>query len=222
MTNWESFFSQEYKKEYFQDLLNRVSKQREEDIVYPSENRVFYAFEKTPFDKVKVVIIGQDPYHGKDQAMGLAFSVSEKIKKLPPSLKNIYKEVYKNDLDKIPKHGDLTSWAEQGVFLLNASLTVSESKPNSHSLYGWKIFTDNCIRYISENKSGVVFLLWGNFAKGKEEIIDTDKHHIISTTHPSPFSARKGFLGSDCFSKANDILISNDQEPIFWKALNIK
>lgn len=217
MKSWYDFLEEEQKKEYFQNLILKVSEQRKNGTVYPPEDLVFNAFEKTPLEDLRVVILGQDPYHGENQAMGLSFSVPKSQKKLPPSLKNIYKEVYKDDLSKMPKSGDLSFWAEQGVFLLNSTLTVSAKNPNSHADFGWQVFTDNCIRYISKNKKNVVFLLWGNFAHKKITLIDEKKHKIITTAHPSPFSAHRGFLGSDCFNDANKYLESVGLKTIQWK-----
>lgn len=218
MKNWSDFFKLEEEKDYYKKLKEKITKERKINTIYPSEDNVFKAFELTPLEELKVVILGQDPYHNENQAMGLSFSVPESQKKLPPSLKNIYKELYKTDsLKEIPKSGDLTHWSTQGVFLLNAALTVREHEPNSHSKYGWHEFTDNCIKYINENKENVVFLLWGAFAHKKEELIDSNKHFIIKTPHPSPFSARRGFFGSDCFNQVNSLLLNKNMKPIIWK-----
>ncbi len=218
MKNWSNFFNQEEKKDYYKELKEKITKERKTNKIYPSEDNVFKAFELTPLEELKVVILGQDPYHNENQAMGLSFSVPESQKKLPPSLKNIYKELYKTDsLKEIPKSGDLTHWSTQGVFLLNAALTVREHEPNSHAKYGWHEFTDNCIKYINENKENVVFLLWGAFAHKKEILINSDKHFVIKTPHPSPFSARRGFFGSDCFNQVNSLLLNKNMKPIIWK-----
>lgn len=194
-------------------------------IIYPEKDKVFKAFEFTPFDEVKVVILGQDPYHGAGQAQGLAFSVPDGIL-LPPSLKNIFKELhtnfYKDEtsssfLERIKnKQGDLTSWAKQGVFLLNSVLTVEEGKPASHSKIGWSEFTDSVIKKISDEKEGVIFLLWGNFAKQKASLVDTTKHTVLLAAHPSPLSAYNGFFGCGHFKKVNEILKGRGEGEIEW------
>jgi uracil-DNA glycosylase len=185
--------------------------------VYPKGADIFNAFNKTPFDKLEVVILGQDPYHGESQAHGLSFSVQKGVT-IPPSLRNIYKEL-QTDIPgfKIPDHGNLTEWAKQGVLLLNASLTVQAGIPGSHQKKGWEEFTDNVIKTISDKKQGVVFILWGAFAQAKAELIDTTKHHIIKSPHPSPFSADRGFFGSKPFSKTNEILKKGGKTPIDWQ-----
>ncbi|PID84181.1 uracil-DNA glycosylase [Candidatus Gracilibacteria bacterium] len=185
-------------------------------VIYPHPKNIFRAFEKTNFDDLKVVILGQDPYHGPGQAQGFCFSVPKDMK-LPPSLQNIYKELDSSLGVKPAKTGDLTAWTEQGVFLLNAVLTVEKGKPTSHSKIGWETFTDKVIETISKKKEGVVFLLWGAFAQGKEKFIDTSKHFVLKTTHPSPFSAHRGFLGSGCFAEANRILKENGKTEIDWR-----
>jgi uracil-DNA glycosylase len=178
---------------------------------------VFNAFKLTPFENVKVVILGQDPYHGPGQAEGLCFSVPSGIP-LPPSLQNIYKEIEQDlGIKMNVKNGHLAKWCEQGVFLLNAVLTVEKGKPASHAGKGWEIFTDEVIRKISEEKSGVVFLLWGNYAIKKKALIDTSKHFVLNAPHPSPFSAYSGFFGCEHFSKTNEILEKQNQKPIDWK-----
>lgn len=212
--SWLDKLKLEIKKPYFDELSNYIEKECKNETIYPSINNIFKAF-NTPFNKIKVVIIGQDPYHGKNQANGLSFSVN-KVEKIPPSLKNIFKEL-KTDLNKeIPNHGDLTQWSEQGVFLLNATLTVKEKSPGSHQKKGWETFTDKCIEKLSQEREGIVFLLWGNFAKQKSELIDTTKHFILETTHPSPFSAHRGFLGCKHFSKTNDLLKQQNKPIISW------
>jgi len=185
--------------------------------IYPKGSDIFNAFSKTPFDELKVVIIGQDPYHGVNQAHGLSFSVQKGITP-PPSLKNIYKELL-TDIPgfAIPSHGDLTEWAEQGVLLLNATLTVRDSTPASHQKKGWEEFTDQVIKTISEKKEGIVFILWGSYAQAKAELIDQKKHFIIKSPHPSPFSADRGFFGSKPFSKTNAILAKEGKKPIDWQ-----
>ena len=184
---------------------------------YPKNKDIFNAFNYTPFNEVKVVILGQDPYHGMGQAHGLSFSVQKGIA-VPPSLKNIYKELASEIKGfEIPNHGDLTAWAKQGVLLLNATLTVRAHEAGSHQKQGWEKFTDYVISQISAKKSGVVFLLWGRFAQQKESLIDTTKHYVIKSAHPSPFSAYNGFLGSKPFSKTNEILEKQGLEAINWQ-----
>jgi len=213
---WKSVLSEEFNKEYFIGLTDFIKKEISEGKqIYPPGKCIFNAFEKTPFDKVKVVILGQDPYHGLGQAHGLSFSVPQGIKQ-PPSLVNIFKEI-KNDLNiDPPSHGNLEQWAEQGVFLLNAILTVRNGEPASHSQAGWADFTDKVIKSISEHKSGVVFLLWGNFAKQKKALIDTSKHFVLESAHPSPFSATK-FFGCKHFSETNKILKEQGLQEIDWQ-----
>jgi uracil-DNA glycosylase len=185
-------------------------------IVYPPGPQIFSAFDHTPFDRVKVVILGQDPYHGPGQAHGLSFSVPAGTT-FPPSLLNIFKEM-RSDLGyPIPSSGNLSSWADQGVLLLNATLTVRASQAGSHQGKGWEEFTDAVIRTISEKKSGVVFILWGKFAQAKEVLIDTTKHYILKSPHPSPFSANRGFFGSKPFSRTNEILMRDGKTPIDWR-----
>jgi uracil-DNA glycosylase len=211
--SWKKLLSSEINATYFTDLLQFLAAEKKNHRIFPPEKEIFNAFNLTPLEKIKVVIIGQDPYHGIGQAHGLCFSVNDGIK-FPPSLKNIFKEL-QNDLDiPIPISGNLTHWAEQGVFLLNNTLTVRKKTPTSHQKKGWEEFTDAVIKLISEQKSGVVFLLWGSFAQSKENLIDTTKHHILKTTHPSPFSAHKGFLGCKHFSTTNKILIEQGKTPI--------
>lgn len=182
---------------------------------FPPKSQIFRALELTPMEKIKVVILGQDPYHGEGEANGLAFSVNKDIK-IPPSLKNIYKEL-ENDLGiKPPSHGDLTSWANQGILLLNSVLTVEKDKPGSHRNIGWQEYTDSLIKKISESKQHVVFILWGKYAQQKKSLIDTSKHLLIESPHPSPFSARKGFFGSKPFSKTNAYLTQHNLKKIDW------
>jgi uracil-DNA glycosylase len=183
--------------------------------VYPPGSLIFNAFNVTPFDKVKVVILGQDPYHGRGQAHGLCFSVPKGVKP-PPSLVNIFKEIQHDLHLRIPRHGDLTYWATQGVFLLNTILTVEANLPASHQGRGWEAFTDTVIQKISEEKKGVVFLLWGRFAQNKAALIDADKHYILKAAHPSPFSAYSGFMGCSHFSQANALLEKQGLPPIDW------
>ncbi len=215
---WLHVLHDEFDKLYMVELRSFLKKEKDEGHkVYPKNADIFNAFNTTPFDKVEVVILGQDPYHGEHQAHGLSFSVQKGITP-PPSLKNIYKELA-TDIPgfEIPKHGDLTEWAEQGVLLLNASLTVRASSPGSHQKKGWEEFTDTVIKKLSDEKEGLVFILWGSFAQAKAELIDQKKHHIIKSPHPSPFSADRGFFGSKPFSKTNEILEKEGKKPIDWQ-----
>lgn len=213
--SWLKQLSPEFEKDYFGELKNYLTREKQSHQVYPPGQRIFAAFDITPFDKVKVVIIGQDPYHGPGQANGLSFSVSSGIRQ-PPSLKNIFKEL-NNDLGTpIPDHGDLEKWAAEGVLMLNAVLTVRHKQPGSHRGQGWENFTDSVISTLSAEKKGLVFILWGSFARSKKALIDTEKHHIIESTHPSPFSAHNGFFGSRPFSRTNELLKQQGKEPIDW------
>lgn len=212
--NWQQIIDIEKAKDYFIDLDFFLKSERQNFNIFPKVKDVFKAFELTPLDKLKVVLIGQDPYHKINQAHGLSFSVNSGIK-TPPSLVNIYKEL-KTDLNiPIAEHGNLTHWAKQGVLLLNATLTVREGQPGSHQKKGWEIFTNEIIKYISENTENTVFLLWGNFAKTKKEIINSSKHLVLEAAHPSPL-ARGAFFGSKHFSKSNEFLISKGKVPIDW------
>jgi uracil-DNA glycosylase len=216
--SWLKVLQGEFEKDYMLKLKQFLKEEKEAGHkVYPKGGDIFNAFNKTPFDKLKVVILGQDPYHGAHQAHGLSFSVQKGITP-PPSLKNIYKELV-TDIPGfvIPNHGDLTGWAEQGVLLLNASLTVREGAPASHQKRGWEEFTDTVIKTISEKKEGIVFILWGAFAQAKAELIDQKKHFIIKSPHPSPFSADRGFFGSKPFSKTNAILEKEGKTRIDWQ-----
>lgn len=207
----------EFEKPYFKKIKNAILDEKEKGkTIYPPSHLIFNAFDTTPFESVKVVILGQDPYHGEGQAMGLSFSVPNGIT-IPPSLQNIFKEL-KSDIPDfiIPSNGDLSHWAKQGVLLLNAFLTVNKSEPASHQKFGWETFTDEVIRTISNQLDGVVFLLWGNFAQQKEILIDTNKHLVLKAPHPSPFSAHKGFLGCQHFSKTNDFLKIKNKTTINW------
>lgn len=214
--DWDHVLKEDFNSDYFKNLMNEVKKEYLQNIVYPKQEYIFKALELTSYEDVKVVILGQDPYHGENEAHGLSFSVLEGVK-VPPSLKNIFKEL-KDDL-KIENNskGDLTSWAKEGVLLLNASLTVIRNKPNSHKHLNWNIFTDNIIKKLNDKESPVVFILWGNFAKTKKKYITNKRHLVLESTHPSPFSAYQGFLGSKPFSKTNEFLIKNKLKPINWK-----
>jgi uracil-DNA glycosylase len=212
---FKKFIQEEEKKDYYIKLSNFVEKQEKTETVYPLKEQRFFAFEKTPFEKVKVVILGQDPYHGEGQAMGLSFSVPEGFK-IPPSLGNIYKELYSDLNQEIIDSGDLTQWTEEGVLLLNSVLTVEHSNAGSHAKQGWETFTDNVIKEISDKKENVVFILWGKYSEKKLDLIAQDKHAVIISAHPSPFSARRGFFGSKCFSKTNEYLKENNIKEINW------
>ncbi len=216
--SWLGVMGDEFGKPYMVGLKKFLKEEKDNGYkIYPKGGDIFNAFNSTPFDNVKVVIIGQDPYHGEQQAHGLSFSVQKGIAP-PPSLKNIYKELV-TDIPgfKIPDHGDLTGWAKQGVLLLNASLTVRANTPGSHQKKGWEEFTDHAIKAISDKKEGIVFILWGAFAQAKAELIDQSKHFIIKSPHPSPFSADRGFFGSKPFSKTNEILVKEGEKPIDWQ-----
>lgn len=211
---WASELKDQFQMEYFKKLRQFLVEEKKTNVVYPSSKNIFAAFNHTPFSKVKVVIIGQDPYHGPNQANGLSFSVSKGVRN-PPSLQNIFKEL-KTDLGiELPTHGDLTKWADQGVLLLNATLTVRAEQAGSHQNKGWEIFTDSVIKTLSQKREGLVFLLWGRFAHSKENLIDANKHHILKAAHPSPL-ARGAFFGCKHFSKTNEILIKSGKTPINW------
>lgn len=212
--SWQLMLQKEYEKSYFLELLRFLESETSKTTVFPKETDVFKAFELTSFEAIKVVIIGQDPYHGLNQAHGLSFSVT-KNSKIPPSLKNIFKELQSDLGISIPTYGDLTQWAKQGVLLLNATLTVRQGLPGSHQKKGWETFTDAVIKCISDEKEQVVFLLWGNYAKTKAGLIDANKHFILEAAHPSPL-ARGAFFGSKHFSKTNNYLISKNRTPIKW------
>jgi uracil-DNA glycosylase len=214
--SWKAALSDEFTKPYFKMLTAFLKAEKAADkSIYPSGPKIFNAYDTTPIENVKVVILGQDPYHNPDQAMGLSFSVPKGLR-VPPSLRNIYKEL-NSSLDIAPAdHGDLTKWAEQGVFLLNAMLTVERNQPGSHQRSGWQFFTDASIKAISEQREHVVFMLWGAFAGKKAVLIDADKHLILESAHPSPFSAHRGFLGNNHFVLANDYLKKHGRDPIDW------
>lgn len=212
---WKELLSDEFDKPYFRELISFVRNEYKTQTIYPKGCDIFKAFDRCDFSNVKVVIIGQDPYHGPNQANGLCFSVSEGTR-IPPSLINIFKEI-RNDLGKpIPASGDLERWAQQGVLLLNATLTVKASTPGSHQNRGWETFTDAVIKKISDELEGVVFLLWGAYAQKKGEMIDRNKHLVLMSAHPSPFSADRGFFGCKHFSKANAYLKSKGKTEIDW------
>jgi len=214
--DWDEKLKVIENSEGFKKFLNLINEKYNNGIVYPPKNYVFNALKLTSYKDTKVVIVGQDPYHGEGEAHGLSFSVQKGIK-IPPSLQNIYKELY-NDLGIEPsKYGDLTKWAKEGVLLLNAVLTVDKDKPASHRNLGWELLTDYIIRTLNEKDEPIVFILWGNFAKDKKKYITNPKHLVITSTHPSPFSANNGFFGSKPFSKTNDYLIKNNIKPIDWK-----
>ncbi|HVX28060.1 MAG TPA: uracil-DNA glycosylase [Parafilimonas sp.] len=215
--SWKQVLHAEFNKSYFENIVAFLKTEKAQGkIIYPPGSLIFNAFFKTPFDKLKVVLLGQDPYHGKGQAMGLSFSVPKGVRP-PPSLINIFKELHDDVGVPIAATGDLTPWAEQGVLLLNAALTVRAGEPNSHSKIGWHQFTDAVIKKISDEKTGIVFLLWGSFAHQKQELIDQTKHHVLKAAHPSPYSADKGFFGCRHFSKTNEFLVQQKQEPINWR-----
>ena len=215
-SSWKTVLHNEFEKEYFKELTSYVKEEYAHHTCFPPENEIFNAFSYCPFDDVKVVIIGQDPYHGVDQANGLCFSVKEGIKH-PPSLVNIFKELQTNVGKEYPDSGNLEVWAKQGVLLLNATLTVRAHEAGSHQKKGWETFTDMVIKTISDKKENVVFLLWGGYAKRKVKLIDTNKHDILTSGHPSPLSANRGFwFGNNHFSKCNEILLKNNKEPILW------
>ena len=219
-SSWKEILKNEFTKPYFLEVVTHLKMERTAGkIIYPPGPLIFNAFNQTPFSKVKVVILGQDPYHNPGQAHGLSFSVPSGIKP-PPSLMNIYKEIQQDVNIPMPAaYGNLTKWAAQGVLLLNAILTVRANEPASHSKIGWMDFTDTVIKKISDEKKGVVFLLWGKFAQEKQMLIDETKHFVLKAAHPSPFSADKGFFGCKHFSKTNKILTDQAMEPIDWKLL---
>lgn len=215
-SSWKQILQAEFEKPYFTNLVEFLKKEKESGkTIYPPGPQIFNAFEQCPFDKVRVVILGQDPYHQPGQAMGLSFSVPKGVP-LPASLKNIYKEIQSDLNVKMPDHGDLTEWAKNGVFLLNAILTVEKSKAGSHQKTGWQEFTDAVIKNLSNHKNKIVFLLWGNYARSKKLLIDQSKHAVLEAAHPSPL-AGGAFFGCRHFSKTNEILIQLNQPPIEWK-----
>ena len=214
--DWQEILCKEFEKKYFEELIKKLNVDYSNQIVYPAINKIFKAFNNTSFSEVKVVILGQDPYHGANQANGLSFSVNADVP-LPPSLKNIFQEI-NNDIGETNlKHGDLTSWTKQGVLLMNSSLTVIKGKAGSHSNIGWETFTNNIIKKLSSQKNGLVFILWGNFAKSKEALINKNGHLVLKSAHPSPLSAYRGFWGSKHFSKTNFFLKKKNKKPIDWQ-----
>ena len=215
--SWKSRLSSEFEKSYMLELQSFLKKQYASGrVIYPAQAEYFVAFELTPFEKVKVVILGQDPYHGEGQAHGLCFSVPAGIPK-PPSLVNIFKEM-EDDLGiKVPSHGNLEKWADQGVLLLNATLTVRENQAGSHQNKGWETFTNAVIKSLSQNRENLIFTLWGNFAIAKQQLIDASRHHILTAAHPSPLSAYKGFFGCRHFSKINEFLKKDGNAEIQWQ-----
>ncbi|MDO4924711.1 MAG: uracil-DNA glycosylase [Turicibacter sp.] len=213
--DWEPILKKEWDQPYMQHLFNQLHEQYEKEVVYPPKEAVFNAFQLTPYSDVKVVILGQDPYHGPHQANGLSFSV-EKGTKFPPSLRNIFKELVDDIQCNYPTSGDLSKWAKQSVLLLNTTLTVKESQPMSHTGMGWEQFTDAILMSLNDKETPVVFILWGKHAQSKKKLIDTTKHFVIESAHPSPLSARRGFFGSKPFSKTNDFLVSKGLKPIDW------
>lgn len=215
---WKKVLKGEFTKNYFQQVVILLKTEKlQNKIIYPPGSQIFNAFNLTPFENVKVVILGQDPYHGAGQAHGLSFSVPDGVNP-PPSLINIYKEIQTDLGIGMPaRYGNLTKWAQQGVLLLNAFLTVRANEPASHAKSGWEEFTNSVISKLSAEKKGVVFLLWGKFAQQKQELIDETKHHVLKAAHPSPFSVEKGFFGCKHFSKANELLMKQGIEPIDWK-----
>jgi uracil-DNA glycosylase len=215
-TSWKNALSDLFDKPYFSQIADHLKAEKAlNTIIYPSGSLIFNAFSLTPYEKVKVIILGQDPYHNPNQAMGLSFSVPDGMKQ-PPSLVNIFKEIHKDIGMAIPSSGNLTAWAKQGVLLLNAVLTVRANEPASHAKIGWTKFTDDVILSLSSQKTGLVFILWGNFAQEKIKLIDSSKHKILKAAHPSPFSAYNGFFGCKHFSATNEYLVKNNIDPINW------
>ena len=224
-SSWKNVMQSDFNADYFIHLKSFLLHEKQKHRIFPNGKDIFNAFNYTPFNEVKVVIIGQDPYHSYEMingeiiphAHGLCFSIPEKAKKIPPSLQNIFKELHHDLGLDIPKHGNLSAWAKQGILLLNATLTVRAHQAGSHQKKGWKTFTDDVIKKLSEQKKGLVFLLWGRFAQDKETLIDTNKHYILKAAHPSPFSAHNGFFGCKHFSKTNEILKNEHLKEIDWQ-----
>lgn len=214
-SSWKKALKPEFEKTYFTELVEKLKAEKETHTIFPKGADIFRAFDLTPLDQVKVIILGQDPYHGVGQAHGLSFSVPKGVKQ-PPSLKNIFKELQSDIGITPPQHGDLSSWAKQGVMLINAMLTVRAHEAGSHQSLGWQNFTDKVIQVISEKRENCVFILWGNYARNKVDLIDQTKHKVIQSPHPSPFSANRGFFGSKPFSITNAYLKENGQNEINW------
>lgn len=217
--DWDALLADEFKKDYYLQIRQFLKSEYSTRIIYPSMHDIFNALKYTPFSETKVVILGQDPYHEPNQAHGLAFSVQRGVK-IPPSLVNIYKELQSDIGMEIPSHGDLSSWAKQGVLLLNATLTVRQGLANSHQKIGWATFTDNVIRQLNKSSRPIVFLLWGGNARSKKALITAKHHLVLETVHPSPLSAYNGFFGCRHFSRANEFLRSTAQAPIDWNSVN--
>jgi uracil-DNA glycosylase len=213
--SWKNPLKEEFEKPYFAELKQFLTREKEQHTIYPPGLLIFNAFNKTPFEEVKVVILGQDPYHGPGQAHGLCFSVPRGIAP-PPSLQNIFKEIHTDLGIPVPSHGNLESWATQGVLLLNATLTVRAGQPLSHQHKGWENFTNAVIHKLSDKKNGLIFLLWGRHAQAKEELIDGSRHFVLKAPHPSPFSASSGFFGCRHFSRTNELLIQQSRIPVDW------
>lgn len=214
-SDWNKLLKNEFEKEYFKNLTNFLDEEYEKNTIFPPKNEIFTAFEKTSYENAKIVILGQDPYHKVGQANGLAFSVKNGTK-IPPSLRNIYQEICNEFNEKMPLNGDLSYLANQGVLLLNTTLTVEEGKPNSHQNIGWEIFTDYVIKVVNDKKTPVVFIFWGKNSIKKEKIIENSHHLILNSSHPSPLSAYRGFFGCDHFKLANDFLRENNLSEINW------
>ncbi len=217
--DWDNVIGEEFEKEYYLNLRSFLKGEYSTQRIYPDMYDIYNALKLTPYSEVKVVILGQDPYHGQGQAHGLCFSVQKGVK-LPPSLQNIYKEIESDLGVKMPSHGELTSWARQGVLLLNTTLTVREGKPQSHLGKGWEILTDKIIQKLNESPSPIVYILWGSNARSKKKLINNKNHLILETVHPSPLSAYNGFFGCKHFSRANEFLAQNNITPIDWAHLD--
>ena len=217
-SSWKHMLKEEFEADYFLEIKKLLIEEKAKYTIYPPSSLIFNAFDLTPFEAVKVVILGQDPYHGPGQAHGLCFSVQRGVR-LPPSLQNIYKEMQADVGLTLPDHGCLESWSRQGVLLLNAVLTVRHGAAGSHQKRGWERFTDAAIRSLSENRSNLVFMLWGNYARAKKALIDVEKHLVLEAAHPSPFSANNGFFGSRHFSKANNYLHQHGKKPVDWSVV---
>ena len=214
--SWDEYLKEEFNKEYFKKIIYLVNYEYKNKVCYPPKNEIFNAFRLTPYENVKVVIIGQDPYHGENQAEGLSFSVKNSVNR-PPSLQNIFKELESDLSIKISNNNSLIPWAKEGVLLLNAVLTVEKDKPASHKDIGWEKFTDEIIKILNNKKEPLVFILWGKFAREKKKFITNKRHKIIESAHPSPFSAYKGFFGTKPFSQTNNFLEKNNIKKINWK-----